>query len=303
MIVSPDANNFLNPKDYFHTGPFFAFSRIICPIWAFLLTLSALHKFIRFVQFQGPKLSSLAQLTMFSEFVANLIRGFINAMQYEYCTSSQNLWGQFSEGLAVCNQIMAAVFWGTLDTNSSPLYRFRYPLFVLCGSFLIINSVLIQYETTDLQTWVNTVSLFWSSGNCGVSCLVVILVVRRLLQLSKYKVDAPVDQEKAEAGDEASKEQEAEEGQKHRPIVKKLLFWSVLLFLNAIVGIVTLILLQIHNDIASTERNNPAGFTNLILVRGICPLLQSSLQLMLFMPKPRQSGQSTVGSQAGTMTK
>jgi len=149
----------------------------------------------------------LAQWSMLFEMIANFCRGTRFALFTLYLTLSSS-YGFYAvaEGLVMCNMILAAVFWGTLDVNSSPLYRFRYLCGALCVVFMSVTIALAVEASINVQTFAPIFTHWVFYNECAIGCVVFLFVPRRLWQLSKYQLmQQEMETKPAEAGEEALK--------------------------------------------------------------------------------------------------
>jgi len=254
----------------------------------------------------------------------------------EYIPTSVNFAMAMSEGFVMCNLVLAAVFWGTLDVNSSPLYRFRYGCFGLCVCFLVIHAVLVSKAATDIANWAPILNDWSTATECAIGCIVFLFVPRRLYQLSKYTLNQQEEVKSAEAGEDAIKAHEENEDEdesaaasspeasavqlesqsstgtsgsvtapastsakpavRHKPLVKKMLFWSLLVAINCLASIVQLIVQEDYESTPSPGRNTKSGWLMNTMYRGMCGCTMATCQLLLYQPKKRRSGSgSTIG--------
>jgi len=237
----------------------------------------------------------------------------------------------------MCNMILAAVFWGTLDVNSSPLYRFRYVCGFLCAIFMATTISLAAKAVQDVQTYAPIFTHWVVYNECAIGCAVFLFVPRRLYQLSKYQLmQTEMETKPAEAGEDAVKaeEENADEeeevavaqssaeanavgvaapaaagapavGHKRRPpIVRKMLWWSCLISIFCVVSIIQLICIQIFEAIPQRDRYTRENWAFNIKVLGTCGMLMSASQLLMYTPKKRRApGQGSTAGSMGSMPK
>jgi len=304
---------------FWSSSAFFVFSRIFFPFWGFALSISAFYKLVGFIRQQGGlRVSSLAQWSMAFEIIANVFRSVSFLGFRYYITTTSNFAMSMSEGFIMCNMVLAAIFWGTLDVNSSPLYRLRYVAIFLCVAFLAITAAFCAMSTGNIVLWSPILTDWQAATEAAIGCLIMLFVLRRLWQLSRFKIDAQEEATAGAAGGEAAVKANEEYGEENdgaqqqsveakatqvkptaaRPIVKKMLYWTCLISINCICAILNLIIQETFEGWNTTQRISPYGFTFSTIPRGILLLTMSSCQLMLYVPKKRRGTGSTVGSKS-----
>jgi hypothetical protein len=328
----PDVNDWVTPDEYFFSGRYFGVVRVFFPLWGLTLAFVALYRLIRFIQQQhGPKLTSLAQWSMLFEFIANVFRAvyFIGskvAINVETAYAMRQ-----SEGLIMANMVLSAVFWGTLDVNSSPLHRFRYVCGVICSAFLITTAVLGYRASQEPSVWAPIFTHWFVNCQCAIGCVIFLFVPRRLYQLSKYSLtqtEPETATKNAEAGDAALKEHEenadeddttasttqstaeasavsvsapqaaASSGKSRPPVVLKMFYWTILVGITCLVAIIQLILEELYESEPQPIRYNKRYVFYNLATFGFCGFIMSTCQILMFSPKKKRGqGQgSTVGS-------